>query len=118
MLIDRLLLQHYPNLVHQFYKDLSALNAELYAEFMALHGIQINDKQLRRWEQFIASKYIVNYTCNQLFSFSIWRIMTNVGIPNVDRATVNELVELLQKLEESFFLDRYSLIFDLNQIGT
>jgi len=26
------------------------------------------------------------------------------------------LVELLQGMEESFFLDRYSLIFDLKQI--
>ncbi len=117
MLIDRILLKHYPNLVHQFYEDLLLVQTESYVEFLAIHGITNNSRLLNRWSQFNASQYIKNYTCNQLFAYSIWRIMTNVGIQEVSKETITELVELLQKLEESFFLDRYSLIFDLKQIG-
>ena len=116
MLLDRILMRHYPNLLKQFYSDLDQLDSNLYEAFILTHQTTVEPKVLNRFEQFKRSRYLVNYTCNQLFSFSIWRIMTNVGIPNVNRQDVHNLVELLQGMEESFFLDRYSLIFDLKQI--
>lgn len=117
MLLDRILIKHFPKLIEEFYADLNQLNSNLLLDFIALHGIENPQKIIDRWNQFKKAKYIGNYPCNQLFSYSIWRIMTNIGIQDVDRNDVNEWVELLQKLEESFFLDRYSLIFELKHFG-
>lgn len=116
MLMDRLLVKHYPGIGKQFYADLQKVNPEILGGFLQLQGVTETERMLRMFHYFRQSAYILNYTDNNLFGYSLSRVMMRAGLPEISFHERRDLLKLVSDLEENWFAEVYSCIFEMKQI--
>ncbi|MFY8020451.1 MAG: hypothetical protein ACOVP1_04610 [Bacteroidia bacterium] len=116
MLMDRLLVKHYPRIGKQFYADLHHVDPEVLGGFLELQGVKETERMLRMFHYFKQSAYILNYTDNNLFGYSLSRVMMRAGLPEISFHERRDLLKLVIDLEENWFAEVYSRIFEMKQI--
>jgi hypothetical protein len=116
MLMDRLLVQHMPILVSRFYNNLNLIDAADLREFMNIHHCKDTQRFLRNFEHFRQAAYIANYPDNNLFAYSLSRVMMRVGLPGLNFEDKQILITGIRELEEGVFANRQALFYELKKV--
>lgn len=116
MLMDRLLVRHYYGIGKQFYADFKLVELSVLDGFLNLQGVKETEKLLRMFYYFRETGYILNYTDNNLFSYSLSRVMMRAGLPELGFHERRDLMYVVLDLEENWFGEVYSRIFEMKQI--
>jgi hypothetical protein len=60
--------------------------------------------------------YIANYPDNNLFAYSLSRVLMRAGLPALSFADKQILMEGVQELESGFFANRQALLYELKNV--
>lgn len=116
LLLDRILVRHQPQVCIDFYNDLNALNREDLKEFIGLHAHKDQERFLKFFEHFCKAAYIRNYPDNNLFAFSLSRIILKAGLPALSLTDKIVLQECVWELEETRFKESQGVLFELKEV--
>jgi hypothetical protein len=116
MMMDRLLVRHYNGLGKQFYSDLNSIDIPELEGFLKNQGLIETEKLCRMFHYFRQAAYILNYTDNNLFGYSLSRVMMRAGLPEISFHERRDLMQVVIELEENWFGEVYSRIFEMKQI--
>ena len=116
MLIDRLLVKHFPSACHSFYSDLDAIDTKILEEFVLRYSYKHIDQFMRNFKHFCEVKYLFGYVFNDSFVFSIARVYkqaTTIEMSMSDRFFVKEFIN---KIEQQYLFDPIMIISELKQV--
>ena len=116
MMMDRLLIRHYHGIGKQFYADLNLIDIPELDGFLKKQGLVETDRMCRMFHYFREASYILNYTDNNLFGYSLSRVMMRAGLPEISFHERRDLLKSVSDLEENWFGEVYSRIFEMKQI--
>lgn len=116
MLMDRLLVRHLPGLCLRFYADLESVDKSEVNAFLKAHYVSDSEVLLRRLELFTRAAYIRNYTDNNLFGYSLTRVMMRVGLPELGFKQRADLQACVNRLEQTWFKEVQTRIFEMKQV--
>jgi hypothetical protein len=116
MLLDRLLINHQPQVGIDFYADLQELRLNDMQQFVSFHQHNDYDRFLRFFEHFRSVAYIQNYPDNNLFAFSLSRIMKKAGLAELSLPDKIVLQECVWDLESNAFKNVQSVLFELKEV--
>ena len=116
MLLDRLLVQHLPIVAPRFYSYMNQIEETKLADFMNSHNCIDTVRFLRNFEHFRKVGYIANYPDNNLFAYSLSRVLMRAGLPALSFADKQILMEGVQELESGFFANRQALLYELKNV--
>jgi hypothetical protein len=116
MLLDRLLINHQPQVGIDFYADLQELSLKDMQQFVSFHQHNDYDRFLRFFEHFRSVAYIQNYPDNNLFAFSLSRIMKKAGLAELSLPDKIVLQECVWDLESNAFKNVQSVLFELKEV--
>jgi len=78
--LDRVLMDHYPNLCQEFYTDLEQVDKQTLIEFLNLSGIKQYNEFAPGYERFVNFKFIFEYQYNEKIFFALSRVYLRTGI--------------------------------------
>jgi hypothetical protein len=116
MLIDRLLVKHFPSACHSFYSDLDAIDTKILEEFVLRYSYKNIDQFMRNFKHFCEVKYLFAYVFNDSFVFSIARVYkqaTTIEMSMSDRFFIKEFII---KIEQQYFYDPIIIIAELKKV--
>lgn len=116
MMMDRLLIRHYQGIGKQFYADLNLIDISELDGFFKNQGLLETERLCRMFHHFREAGYILNYTDNNLFGYSLTRVMMRAGLPEISFHERRDLLKSVLDLEENWFGEVYSRIFEMKQI--
>ncbi|MFY8189778.1 MAG: hypothetical protein ACOVK9_02345 [Bacteroidia bacterium] len=116
LLLDRLLVNHQPQVGIDFYADIRAVSLQELKDFIVLHPHQDYDKFLHFFEHFRRAAYIQNYPDNNLFAFSLSRIMKKAGLPELSHTNKIVLQECVWNLEDNAFKNVQGILQELKEV--
>ena len=116
LLLDRILVRHQPKVAIDFYENLQKLEQNHLQEFISLHDHKEKDRFLRFFEHFRIASYIKNYTDNNLFAYSLSRIMMKAGLPQLTLIDKVVLQECVLELENSAFKNVQQILLELKEV--
>jgi hypothetical protein len=116
MLLDRLLVQHITIVAPRFYNYMRQIEENKLADFMNHHNCSDTVRFLRNFEHFRKVGYIANYPDNNLFAYSLSRVLMRAGLPPLSFADKQILMEGVQQLESRFFANRQALLYELKNV--
>jgi hypothetical protein len=116
MMMDRLLIRHYHGIGKQFYADLNLIDISELDSFFKNQGLLETERLCRMFNHFREAGYILNYTDNNLFGYSLTRVMMRAGLPEISFHERRDLLKSVLDLEENWFGEVYSRIFEMKQI--
>lgn len=106
IMVDRLIVQHYPHLVHRFYYELGQTSLSQIKRFFLKTGLPYNEGFGAFFPQFVSKQYAFRYTNDQAFIHSINQIAGRVSQPSFtndqQRALSARLPGLDAGIAESF----------------
>lgn len=114
--LDRLLVQHTTSLTNNFYKDLVSINTNDLVEFCTLFEANNIETLMNQLNYFINAAYIKNYANNNLFVYSLVRIMQRAKAAELtwnDRLLLNDC---LLKLDREVLKDKLLTLYLLKQV--
>ncbi len=111
MILDRVLIRHYPEIAHNFYRDLKSIPAGLLSNYEEQHHYGIDLPALNHaLQRFIAVRYLFTYICNEHLVFAFNRIVLRTGISGFDELDQKLLAGLIDDIEQELWLN-FSTIF-------
>jgi len=116
MLIDRLLVKHFPSACHSFYSDLEAIDTKTLKEFVLRYSHKNIDQFMRNFKHFCEVKYLFAYTFNNSFVFSIARVYKQATTIDLSMSDRFYLKEFFYKVEQQYFYDPIIIIAELKQV--
>lgn len=116
MLMDRILVRHCPGLATKFYSDLNSINKLDVQQFLISHQVNEFESLIRRFELFRGAAYIKNYTDNNLFGYSLTRVMMRVGLPELSFRQRLFLQQAVSRLEQTWFKEVQTRIFEMKLV--
>ena len=116
MLLDRIIVNHQPMVAEHFYQELSAISLARLKDFVILHPHQDIEKFLHIFHHFRSAAYIKNYPDNNIFAFSLSRIMKKAGLPELSLSNKIVLQECVWELENNDFKNVQSVLFQLKEV--
>jgi hypothetical protein len=116
MLLDRILIRHKNQVGKDFYDDLNRVEIQSILTFIQLHPNKESERFIRFFEHFRKAAYIRNYTDNNLFAFSLSRIMMKAGLPELSLSNKIVVQECVWELEENAFKNAQSILFELKEV--
>ncbi|OYU94749.1 MAG: hypothetical protein CFE21_13745 [Bacteroidetes bacterium B1(2017)] len=116
LLLDRILVRHQPQVAIDFYENLRLLQANELNEFISLHEHKEKDRFLKFFEHFRKAAYIHNYPDNNLFAFSLSRIIIRAGLPELSHADKIVLQECVWQLEANQFKNAQGILIELKEV--
>ena len=116
MLLDRMIMNHQPMVSEHFYIDIRTINLSGVKDFVILHAHQDIEKFLHFFDHFRSAAYIKNYPDNNLFAFSLSRIMKKAGLPELSLSNKIVLQECVWELENNAFKNAQSILFQLKEV--
>lgn len=111
MLLDRLLVQHFPTVAPFFYQELRKIKNEDFIQFIKAFGAKEPERVWTGFEHFRQAGYIANYPDNNLFAYSLSRVLMRVGLPPLSFADRCLLIEGVETLERTVFANRQQVFF-------
>lgn len=114
--LDRILVNHIPGLVQAFYKNLSLVEPKIVMEYLALFDCPNPEKLVAIIQNFVKFAYIKNYIDNNLFVYSLSRLMIRVkaGEMNWDDKLI--MYNCLMKLENQVLKDKLTTLYLLKNV--
>jgi hypothetical protein len=116
MLLDRILIRHKSQVGKDFYHDLNSVDVQNILAFIQLHSNKEPERFIRFFEHFRKAAYIRNYPDNNLFAFSLSRIMMKAGLPELSLSNKIVVQECVWELEENAFKNAQSILFELKEV--
>ena len=116
LLLDRILVRHQPKVAIDFYENLQNLDQIHLLEFISLHEHKEKDRFLRFFEHFRIASYINNYPNNNLFAYSLSRIIMKAGLPELTLTDKVVLQECVLELENSAFKNVQRILLELKEV--
>jgi hypothetical protein len=80
ILLDRIIIDKYPDICEQFYNDLSSTNQEQVALYLKLNGINNFQNFAIGLEKFVTAKFIFDYKHNEKILLALSRVYQRLGI--------------------------------------
>ncbi len=116
LLLDRILMRHKPSVANDFYSQLNALDQTKLLQFISLHEHNNKDNFLKFYAHFRKVAYIKNYTDNNLFAYSLSRIILKVGLPALTLSDKIILQECFCGLENNEFKNAQQILTELKEV--
>ena len=117
LLIDRILVRHFPLLTDEFYASLDAVKEIELRHFLdAYRPADGGNGILKYFQHFRSARFIGSYADNNLFVYSLSRIMRRAGLPELSWEDKLNLRHSFMAIEEQYFSDVVSLIIQLKQV--
>jgi hypothetical protein len=116
LLVDRILVRHKPSVASDFYAQLNTLDQTELNQFISLHEHTNKDSFLKFYVHFRKVAYIKNYTDNNLFAYSLSRIILKAGLPALTLTDKMVLQECVWELEENEFKNAQQLLIELKEV--
>jgi len=116
MLIDRLLVKHFPSACDSFYRDLEAINTKTLEEFVLRYSFKNTDQFMRNFKHFCEVKYLFGYAFNDSFVFSIARVYKHATTIEMTMSDKFLLKEFIYKIEQQYFYDPIIILAELKQV--
>lgn len=116
LLVDRILIRHQPSAGLHFYENLSRVEAGRVLAFIEKHEHREPERFLRFFTHFRNAAYIRNYPDNNLFAFSLSRIVQRAGLPPLTMADQMVLIEVVNQLENGAFRNAQEVLFQLKSV--
>ena len=115
LLIDRILITEYPDLLDEFYNSLQQINDNELHGFLNLYKIEDSPKFFEFFNHFRKVQYIRYYTDNNKFVYSLNRIMIRAGVGAMLEDDLLLLQTVCVKLETTLLHNIPDLIVKLKQ---
>ena len=115
LMLDRILVRMYPEMLHKFYNSLDSINDSDLAYYLTLYGMKDVEEFFEFFNHFRKVQYIYYYTDNNKFVYSLNRIMIKAGVTPISDFNQEVLCNAALLLEENLIEDTSSLIINLKQ---
>ena len=115
LLIDRVLITQYPDLLDEFYNSLQQINDSDLLDFLNLYEMKDSPKFFEFFNHFRKVQYIRYYTDNNKFVYSLNRIMIRAGVGAMLDADLFILQDVCVKLETTLLASTPDLMTKLKQ---
>lgn len=102
MLLDRMLLRSLPNLSARYYTCLRKIDSAELSHFLIAQNARDIDGFLRKFEHFRISGYLAGYVNNDLFAFSVSRVMRYAASVHLTENDKWLLMDAVVELETEF----------------
>ncbi len=116
MLLDRLLVRHQPAVANRFYDQLDQTGTEKLHEFLKLNEATKSEKLMENFGHFRRARYIRNYTDNNLFVYSLSRVLLRARLPELSAINRGILEDCITKLEAGPFKEAYSVLLAMKNV--
>jgi hypothetical protein len=116
MLLDRLLVQHHLEVAPAFYQQIRSVDEQLLQQFLIDFKCPDPARFMRGFEHFRTAAYIGNYPDNNLFAYSLSRVLKRVGLPELSFSDKVVLMEGISEMENTMFVNRQKLFLELKNI--
>jgi hypothetical protein len=116
MLIDRLLINHFPDTCHAFYNDLSSIDTNTLEKFVMSYSFKNIDQLMRNFKHFCEVKYLFGYTYNDSFVFSIARVYKQAANIEMSMGDKYLLKVFIDNIENQYFNDPLMIVAQLKQV--
>ncbi len=116
LMIDRMIVKHYPGFVKSFYDALTLVKDDVLMEFLENQGMKNIDEFFTFFNHFRDVKYIYYYTDNNKFVYSLNRIMMRVGLPEMNDADKQILTDILLNIENTYFAEYGHIMTELKAV--
>ncbi len=116
MLLDRLLVQHFNDVAPSFYTQLKTIDEQLLNNFLVEFNCPDIARFMKGFNHFRTAAYIANYPDNNLFAYSLSRVMKRVGLPELSFSDKVVLMEGIEEIENTMFVNRQKLFLELKNI--
>lgn len=113
--VDRFLVLHLPKLVNKFYNDLLAVDVEILKSFLTCFNCIDVEASTKIFLNFSKVQYIKNYPDNNLFIYSLSRIMMRAKAGNFTLSDNLFLYDTLHKIDNLILKDKLRLLYLLHQ---
>lgn len=113
LLIDRILITQYPDLLDEFYNSLQQINDSDLLDFLNLYEMKDSSKFFEFFNHFRKVQYIRYYTDNNKFVYSLNRIMIKAGVGEISEHDKAVLLQCSLELEKQLTTESYILIEQL-----
>lgn len=100
VLLDRVLIQHHPQKLDEFYASLQNVQLDTIIEFLAHSGKEGKGRFSNFWNGFLESQYMQYYVKDESFLYSINRILLRAAQPELDLAQGEALLRIVYDMEK------------------
>lgn len=112
--VDRALVMHINKLATTFYNNLQQIDYTKLHRFLTLHQCTDAERVTTAVKNFTQAAYIKNYTDNNLFVYSLTRIMMRAKAGAFNASDKLILLDCVNQLENLILKDKLSLLYLLN----
>ncbi len=99
VLLDRVLVQHNPQKLAEFYASLQKVDIETVIDFLAKSGKEGRGRFSNFWNGFIESQFIQHYTNDESFLYSMNRILQRAAQPEMDTQQGEAMLRIVHEME-------------------
>ncbi len=103
MLVDRILVRHKPSVILDFYNNLLLADPQKVLNFFNLNQAKESERFLQNFVHFRKVQYIKNYPDNNLFVYSLSRVLMRAHLPPLSIGDRLVMQQCLLELENSEF---------------
>jgi len=114
LFIDRILVYHAPGIANKFYSDLEKINYKEVEQFLNLFNCSDTSRMLTIIHNFYRAAYIKNYIDNNLFVFSLNKIMIKAKAGELTQQQKQLLIEVSWQIDNLILKDKLSVFYLLN----
>lgn len=100
VLLDRVLIQHHPQKLDEFYASLQNVQLDTVIEFLAHSGKEGKGRFSNFWNGFLESQYMQYYVKDESFLYSINRILQRAAQPKLDLIQSEALLNIVHEMEK------------------
>lgn len=100
LVIDKMLLNRYPDLADRLYADFRQAGSEVFVEFLDELRVDDHDRFLAGYERFMEVQYLRKYKEYSNIAYALGRICTKMGLQPFTEYQKSYLHEVAKKIEE------------------
>lgn len=116
MLIDRVLIRAYPQLLADFYRSLELAGDGMLRSFLKMYGMEDDDTFFSFFDHFRKVQYLYFYTDNNKFLYSLNRIMMRVNMHALSDEDAAKIEGVVTAFEEKYFSDASVMLGELKAV--
>ena len=111
MMLDRMLVKHFPHIGHQFYDQLEKVEKEVVEMYLKdLNFVEDRNEFFAFFERFRNSRYLLDYIRNESMIYALGRVFSRIDKVKFTTADAKLLDKVINELDERL-ADGYLAIF-------
>jgi hypothetical protein len=111
LMLDRMLIKHYPDIGHQFYSHLEKVEKEVIELYLKdLKFVQDKREFFAFFERFRTSRYLLDYVDNDSMIYALGRVFSRVSHASFTKADTQLLEDCIHELEDRYE-DTFHVVF-------